>query len=350
MNQTLKSIPFQVRLPVRVAMEVVLQGIRIRLGRSLVTITGVICGIAFLMSILTGQIIKLGVQAEDDIRSEVSRMENFLLADAGGLAGRPVSLWLAGALKEGEHRFLMQQAKVGGVRYQVDSETAAVAPLPLRPYTETVERSALFPAGGVLLASGEGTAELPDWIRPSEGPRRVLAISGSGITVPAWEGVDVVSLARELLPEDLATQAATARKERFRSVWIVVISLLVTVIGIANAMLMSVTERFREIGTMKCLGALSAFIRRVFLLESSLMGFFGGACGSLGGMLFSLAVYGVTYGPALVISSVAASSGRLALYFAGSLLAGVILSVIAAIYPAGVASRMVPADALRSNV
>ncbi len=350
MNETLKTIPLQVHLPVSVAMEVVLQGIRIRLGRSLVTITGVICGIAFLMSILTGQIIKIGVQDEDAIRNEVSRMENFLLADAGGLTDRAVSLWIAGPLSEEEQRFLLRQVRDGSVRYQVDADAMSTLPPALRQHVQGTERTDMFPANGVLIAAGSGIRTIPGWLRPDDGERRVLAASGQHIADPGWNAVEFVPLAREMLPEDIAAQEIEARKERFRSIWIVVISLMVTVIGISNAMLMSVTERFREIGTMKCLGALSAFIRRVFLLESSLMGFFGGACGALGGMLFALIVYSATYGLALVSASVAVSAVRLAVYFSGSLTAGILLSVIAAIYPAGVASRMVPADALRSNV
>ena len=41
-----------------------------------------------------------------------------------------------------------------------------------------------------------------------------------------------------------------------KDIWLIVMSLIVCVVGIANSMLMAVTERFREIGTMKCLGAL----------------------------------------------------------------------------------------------
>ena len=48
--------------------------------------------------------------------------------------------------------------------------------------------------------------------------------------------------------------AGRIEEERSKQTWLISLSLLVCVVGIANAMLMSVTERFREIGTMKCLG------------------------------------------------------------------------------------------------
>ena len=40
-----------------------------------------------------------------------------------------------------------------------------------------------------------------------------------------------------------------------KTIWLIMLSLLITSVGILNAMLMSVTERFKEIGTMKCIGA-----------------------------------------------------------------------------------------------
>ncbi|MCK4402075.1 ABC transporter permease, partial [bacterium] len=52
----------------------------------------------------------------------------------------------------------------------------------------------------------------------------------------------------------------TGGEEQVKQIWLVVLSLMVCVVGIANAMLMSVTERYKEIGTMKCLGALDRFI------------------------------------------------------------------------------------------
>src|SRR5690349_337857 len=54
--------------------------------------------------------------------------------------------------------------------------------------------------------------------------------------------------------------------------WLVALSLAVCVVGITNSMLMSVSERFREIGTMKCLGALSQFIVKIFMIEAIAMG------------------------------------------------------------------------------
>jgi len=141
--------------------------------------------------------------------------------------------------------------------------------------------------------------------------------------------------------------AAERNRRNFRSTWIIVISLLVTVIGVANAMLMSVTERFREIGTMKCLGALSAFVRRMFVMESVLIGLAGAAAGALLGAAFSIVAYGAIYGLGLVLVSL--DYAALAGYLAMCVAAGLVLSVVAALYPAQLAARMVPATALRSN-
>jgi len=91
-----------------------------------------------------------------------------------------------------------------------------------------------------------------------------------------------------------------------------------------------------------------AFIREMFFIESSLVGLVGSAIGSLGGALVAVLIYAATYGFGMTIGAL--QPGLLGLYFVGCLVAGVVLAIVAAIYPAQFASRMVPANALRSNV
>jgi ABC-type lipoprotein release transport system permease subunit len=67
-------------------------------------------------------------------------------------------------------------------------------------------------------------------------------------------------------------------------------------------MLMSVTERFREIGTMKCLGALDGFIVKLFLLESLFQGAVGTTLGVLLGLLVSFAMALLSYGTAATLN------------------------------------------------
>src|ERR1051325_5130704 len=71
---------------------------------------------------------------------------------------------------------------------------------------------------------------------------------------------------------DQAQQIALKQGERDRQLWLVTLSLVVCTVGIANSMLMSVTERFKEIGTMKCLGAMDGFIVKLFLLQAGFLG------------------------------------------------------------------------------
>ena len=126
--------------------------------------------------------------------------------------------------------------------------------------------------------------------------------------------------------------------------WIVILSLLVCVVGIVNAQLMAVTERFREIGTMKCLGALNRFILRLFLLESGMQGLAGATVGALAGALFALLNgllrFGTTAITTVSMADLLASVGF-------SIAVGCLLSLIGVLYPAILAARMQPVEAMR---
>ena len=340
------SIPDQVRLGRRVALDVVMQGVRIRLGRSMITLMGVVLGIAFLMSMLCSQLIREGVAHEEAARTEVRRMHSFLTAEMGAVRDCTIGVVQVGPLSDAEQRFVREliAEHVAGINWwAADGCGCAPQDAAIRVTTP----AELSVGAGAVIVMGEGDVA---------GPARdaLSGLNGKGVLACTRAaharglGVQASSLARELKEDETARQAEERRRSRFRAAWIIVISLLVTTIGIGNAMLMSVTERFREIGTMKCLGALSRFIQAIFFLESSLMGLVGSVAGSLAGFLFSFVAYSLTYGPGLVLDSL--SVGRLLLYALLSVAAGVGLSVVAAVYPARFASRMVPAHALRSTV
>jgi len=140
-----------------------------------------------------------------------------------------------------------------------------------------------------------------------------------------------------------------------RNAWLVVMSLLVATVGIVNSMLMSVTERYKEIGTMKCLGALDTFVVRLFLIESCMLGLLGATLGAvLGAGVMSLVLLARFGGSAFTKAGAALTLGGLQLSLLPAIILAIVLggllSVLAAIYPAWRAAKMPPAAALRSEI
>lgn len=129
--------------------------------------------------------------------------------------------------------------------------------------------------------------------------------------------------------------------------WLAVISLLVCTVGIVNSMLMAVTERYKEIGTLKCLGAMDRNILLVFLLEAGILGLVGGLIGSLAGTVATTVIYGIQIGWDKIALVPPAEYLRNILY---GLSVAVFLSVVASLYPAYYASKLDPAVALRYEV
>jgi putative ABC transport system permease protein len=122
------------------------------------------------------------------------------------------------------------------------------------------------------------------------------------------------------------------------------LTLLTCTVGITNSMLMAVTERVREIGTLKCLGARDDFILKTYFIESSLHGICGAVIGMVLGLLVALAVSWRNYGPqALFALSLLALIKSLVV----SLLIGGLMTITASIFPAYAAARKQPVEALR---
>lgn len=135
---------------------------------------------------------------------------------------------------------------------------------------------------------------------------------------------------------------AASAKER----WIVILSLLVCAVGIVNAQLMAVTERFREIGTMKCLGALDSFVLRLFLLEAGMQGLAGSLAGAAAGVLTGLLLGTLRFG---FVSLAHVSWLAVLSSFGWAVFVGFVLSLVGVSYPAVVASRMPPVVAMRAE-
>jgi len=118
------------------------------------------------------------------------------------------------------------------------------------------------------------------------------------------------------------------------------ISLLVAGIGIMNIMLVSVTERTREIGIRKAVGAKRRDILIQFLIEAAILSLVGGGIGILGGWLLSRLVSNIQIGGEALTPVVSPDIVALAI------LVSVVIGLASGIYPAIRAARLNPIDAL----
>jgi len=137
----------------------------------------------------------------------------------------------------------------------------------------------------------------------------------------------------------LATANATNETLTILLGGVAAISLLVGGIGVMNIMLVAVTERVREIGLRKALGATPAAIRRQFLVEAGVLGVCGGLLG------IALGTIGAFVLPKLIDQPVSLSTLAIAAAIGVSLAIGIGFGV----YPASRAARLTPIDALRSE-
>jgi putative ABC transport system permease protein len=128
------------------------------------------------------------------------------------------------------------------------------------------------------------------------------------------------------------------------------IALAVSSLGIVNTMVMSILERTREIGIMKAIGASNSDVRRIFLIEASVIGLLGGVMGIALGWLVGQVI---NFGANVYIRSQGGTAGTLFSLpwwlVATGIGFSIVVSLIAGSYPASRAARLDPIQALRHD-
>ena len=142
--------------------------------------------------------------------------------------------------------------------------------------------------------------------------------------------------------------AEAMARQRDQRVWLMTLSAFLCLVGITNTILMSVTERVREIGTLKCLGALDGFVVRLFLVENAFVGVLASFLGALVGGLLALLQLGAVFAFSLLSWRLCAPELLRGMAYAVAL--GTVLTLLASVYPTYVASRMRPVDAMRVEI
>ncbi|MFV0519629.1 MAG: ABC transporter permease [Lachnospirales bacterium] len=157
---------------------------------------------------------------------------------------------------------------------------------------------------------------------------------------------NMLAIKNNLTPDDYYVYNLMAQLESIESSFdqviifvnaVAAIALFVGSIGIMNIMLVTVTERTREIGIRKSLGATKGNIRLQFLIEAVILSILGGAVGVTFGYLVALVVgANMDITPAFSVSSIL-----------GYLFTCATIGILSGVYPASKASNLNPIDALR---
>ncbi|MCL5093952.1 MAG: ABC transporter permease [Patescibacteria group bacterium] len=189
---------------------------------------------------------------------------------------------------------------------------------------------------------------LPEVLRANIDPSKVI----TGATVYAADGVNADDLAKKIESSVKGIKATGPKKFQeqvtsavaiFNAIifGIAMISLLVGGLSVINTMTMSISERTREIGIRKAIGASNNKIIKQFLAESAMIGLIGGSIGLFLGWVF------------VTIANAAGNESGTALFLItprlaiGSVAFAAFLGIISGLIPAWHAARMNPVQALR---
>lgn len=315
----------QRKLPLSKAIEIAWKQIRMRLSRSLLVTSGIVLAIAFFIAI------QINDSFADGMRQWIA-----------GFNDSPQATSLRAQRDEAERKALDD-------KLILRDKTVADPPKGAKPFD-----AASLTGGATLEELKSELGELPTDLKTIQkgldtdpeyrelfsrwvGEARNAAGIRESLNAPKV-------LEARLADNGVPTRVDSIAASKLQTRWLLGLALLVAFVGILNAMLMSVTERFREIGTMKCLGALDGFIVKLFLIESLFQGIVGTFIGIVVGVAVSLLTNWATYGN-MAFRELQVGPMLTAIGF--STLVGVVLTVCGAVWPAWQAARMHPIEAMR---
>lgn len=362
-------------LPNRTVLALVLAGLRVRMTRSVVTMVAVVLAIAFLtytglsnklyynLASTANQLIESPVVPPSEVRGALQQAQHAdILSNLPEATEAWLVFWLPHSAEVLEEQLAVAGAAVTGaaqdtgalerqlrLRLWLDgkgtigadaarAEARAHLEGELRQFWPTYRNPAVWSADQL-----QGAKFLCDLMAASPDPSVAGAADVLGRVVAneaaKRSGVELAGLLR-----GAGINIESTLTGGVADTWVIVMALLLCTVGIANAMLMSVTERFREIGTMKCLGAQDSLVVKLFLLESAFLGVTGAVLGILLGVGVALLASVLQFKSFGIAGFPIAQSLSVLGY---ALLAGIFLAVVGTIYPALLAARMRPVDALR---
>lgn len=277
---------------------------------------------------LPGDVIKLAPtrkQYLNELARHVRKLDARRKAAADTLAGQPLLQWLG----EADRTEAQVSAFLAGLGVKLPPPRYKALIEQSREYQQVLAYS--------LQQAQAGPSQAVNATQPAASQPTADAISDKAMAIHRQQtAADAMRLR--------IAQGYPGRDQPNRTPWLVGTAFLVCLAGVSNAMLVSVLERFREIATMKCLGAMDGFIGTIFLAEASIIGLIGGVAGGLLGILAAVARVGWALGSGGLATVNFAELGVILLM---GIACGWLLAVLSSIYPAIAAARMPPMAAMR---
>ena len=273
---------------------------------------------------------------------------NLDILDGHGLSANDPKGILMGAglaanlgVKTGDTIVLLTNTSSGGIN-AVEGHVSGLASTSMKAYDDTMLRVPIEMARTLLRTKGSHV-----WVVSLKNTDMTNEVVKKLKAAPALKDYEIVPWTKLA---DFYNKTVALFSSQMNIVKSIIA--LIIILSISNTMTMSVLERTVEIGTAMALGIRRQRILGLFLMEGSLLGAMGGACGVILGYLAALIIsaIGIPMPPAPGMSRgfIAAIMITPGIVLQALLLA-VITTIIASIYPAWRASRLVIVDALRHN-